>query len=300
MKKGHGILILKTVLLKLEINHMKIKFLLPAIVFLFVGLQTANSQENKTKEEKKEGTAGQDGKAGKKKSAEISINFGKDDKSDTLDNENKKIRYPRSFGGITFTRVDWGFSRLSDDGSFTLSDDNQFMSYKKSSNFGFDVAQYGIRFTDRFKMYLSAGFEWNYWRLKNDVLLLQDQTPIETEDLDHDGNFKKNVFTSTYLRLPLTFELRSHQLNNGKRVKLAFGAMTGVLLKGTQRLKSDKYGKQKFKDTYNLQTFQYGPFVRLGYDNFGIFAKYYMNDLFEKSPEQKNLRNLAFGLTLGF
>ncbi|MCT1530821.1 PorT family protein [Sphingobacterium daejeonense] len=232
-------------------------------------------------------------------SKSYSLSIGKVDEEDK-DSIKKEISYPRSYGGITFTRVDWGFSRLSDEGSFTLSEENQFMSYKRSSNFGFDIAQYGIRFSDQFKVYLSAGFEWNYWRLKQNIQLLENTSPIDYVELDESANYSKNVITSTYLRLPLSFELRSKQLENGKRVKLAFGAMTGILLKGTQRLKSDANGKQKFKDNYNLQTFQYGPFVRIGYDNLGLFAKYYMNDLFEKSPEQEGLRNLTFGLTLGF
>ncbi|MFZ4261796.1 outer membrane beta-barrel protein [Sphingobacterium sp. HJSM2_6] len=227
---------------------------------------------------------------------DFDINIGKDDKS----SEESDLKYPRSFGGLTFTRIDWGFSRLSDEGSFTLSENNQFMSYKKSSNFGFDIAQYGVRLNDNFKIYLSAGFEWNYWRLKNDILIKESVSPVTVEPLNQDVDYKKNVFTSTYMRVPLTFEWRSNVFQNKKRLKIAFGAMTGVLMKGTQRLKSEENGKQKFKDTFNLQTFQYGPFIRFGYENAGIYAKYYMNDLFEKSPNQEGLRNLAFGLTFGF
>jgi len=232
--------------------------------------------------------------------SKVTFGIGKGDPDENDGETKKEINYPRTYGGITFTRIDWGFSRLSDDGSFTLSENNQFLSYKKSSNFGFDVAQFGIRFSDQFKVYLSTGFEWNYWRLKQNILLLENTSPLDYNQLDEGANYSKNVFTSTYLRIPLTFELRSKPLHNGNRVKLAFGAMTGVLLKGTQRLKSEENGKQKFKDTYNLQTFQYGPFLRIGYDDFGLFAKYYMNDLFEKSPAQEGVRNVAFGLTLGF
>src|SRR5690606_31957655 len=36
------------------------------------------------------------------------------------DAQGRLIRYPRTYGGLTFTRIDWGFSRLMDDGSFTL------------------------------------------------------------------------------------------------------------------------------------------------------------------------------------
>jgi hypothetical protein len=31
-----------------------------------------------------------------------------------------------------------------------------------------------------------------------------------------------------------------------------------------------------------------------------VFAKYYVNDMFENSPDQKGLRNFSFGLTFGF
>ncbi|MCA5006031.1 outer membrane beta-barrel protein [Sphingobacterium bovistauri] len=231
------------------------------------------------------------------------------EKTDTTKSQNRNItilgekesnnnKYPRAFGGVTFTRIDWGFSRIMDDGAFSLSDENQFMKYKKASNFGFDIAQFGIRASDNFKTYISAGFEWNYLRLENNIIFNENTSPISFEPSNVE--YKKNVFTTTYLRLPLTFEWRSDKNRKGERVKVAFGAMTGILLKGTQRLKSKQDGKQKFKDNYSLASFQYGPFVRLGYDDFGIFAKYYVNDFFEKSPAQKNLNNLAFGITLGF
>lgn len=267
---------------------MKPKFTLVLAAILCFGLQFSKAQITIKTDSKSDSSAN-------KSRTEIDINVGKDDKDDI-----KKVHYPRTFGGITFSRIDWGFSRLVDNGSFTLSEENKSLDYKKASNFGFDVAQFGVRFSDVFKVYASAGFEWNYLRLENDVLLRKDVTPLEFEDLDPSSNYKKNVFTSTYLRLPLTFELRSHKLSNGKRLKFAFGAMTGVLLKGTQRLKSEEFGKQKYKDTYNLTTFQYGGFARIGYDNFGLFTKYYMNDMFEKSPAQEGLRNLTFGITLGF
>lgn len=224
----------------------------------------------------------------------ISINLGVDDSE-------KKIKYPRAFGGITFSRIDWGFSRLLDDGKFTLSEDNSFLSYKKASNFGFDVAQFGLRFNDNFKSYISAGFEWNYLRLKENILLKENSQYLDYDIIDRaEVDYRKNILTSTYLRLPITFEWRSDRNSHGKRMKVAFGAMTGILLKGTQRLKSDANGKQKFKDNYNLSSFQYGPFIRIGYNDFGIFGKYYINDMFENSPNQKALHNLTFGLSLGF
>lgn len=215
--------------------------------------------------------------------------------------EGEKAKYPRLYGGLTFTRIDWGFSRLIDNGNFKLSEENNFLAYSKASNFGFDILQFGLRFNDNFKSYISAGFEWNYLRLKNNVLLLRDSEALEYEIIDPNiVDYRKNILTTTYLRLPLSFEWRSNTNSNGKRVKVAFGAMAGILLKGSQRLKSNANGKQSFKDNYNFSKFQYGPFIRVGYRDIGIFSKYYVNDIFDNSPDQQGIHNLAFGVTLGF
>src|SRR6201985_2634757 len=57
--------------------------------------------------------------------------------------------------GLTLSRLDLGLTTLIDNGSFTLSSKNQFLSYRswKSSNNGFDVFQFGYRFRDAFKVY---------------------------------------------------------------------------------------------------------------------------------------------------
>lgn len=254
-----------------------LKYGLLGLVFASLALSPARGQEHSERRQK-----------------DLDISIG-------IKDEPNKSKYPRTFGGLTFTRIDWGFSRIMDDGKFTLSEENDFLAYKKASNFGFDILQFGVRLNDNFKTYLSAGFEWNYLRLKKNILLQEDTQSLSYKEIDrNEVNYSKNVLTSTYLRLPLSVEWRSAQNSKGDRVKVAFGAMTGILLKGSQRLKSKEQGKQTFKDNFNLASFQYGPFVRVGYDCLGIFAKYYVNDVFENSPDQKGLNNFTFGLTLGF
>lgn len=236
------------------------------------------------------------------KKVNMNLSLGKDDDDDqNNDREKKKIKYPRIFGGLTFTRIDWGFSRPMDNGSFTFSEDNQFLSHSRASNFGFDIAQFGVRLDDNFKIYTAAGFEWNYMRLTNNVILNQNQAPLTPTFVDrNEVNYTRNVLTSTYLRVPLAFEWRSGRSRGGDRVRIVAGPMFGILLKGSQRLRSDELGKQGFRDTYNLQSFQYGAHLRVGFGSFAVFTKYYMNDMFEQSPEQKGFKNFAFGLTLGF
>ncbi|MEJ5055058.1 outer membrane beta-barrel protein [Sphingobacterium sp. MYb382] len=260
-----------------------------ATATLFIGINSIHAQEKVDKKETTETDT-----IVVSKSIKVTTEIGKKD----YDDRGNKIKYPRVFGGLTFTRIDWGFSRLIDNGSFTLGEDSKFLSYSKASNFGFDIAQFGVRASDAVKFYVSTGFEWNYLRLKKDIILTPDQSPLSYEESDI--HYKKNVLTSTYLRIPLTFEWRGPSNHNGRRAKVAAGLMTGILLKGSQRLKSSELGKQSIRDNYNLASFQYGAFTRVGFGSFALFGKYYFNDMFENSPEQKNLSNFTFGLTLGF
>ncbi len=212
----------------------------------------------------------------------------------------ERTRKSHPIYGVTFSRIDLGLVKLIDHGSFTLSDNNRDFKYRpgKTVNFGFDLLQAGYRFNDNFRLFLSAGFDWTYIRLREDIDFLENTTPLTWEPSSVD--YSKNKLTSTYLRLPLTFELRSKHHSGLGRLRFAFGPEGGFLLKGTQRFKSAELGKQKFKDDYNFTQFRYGAFARFGVGSFGIYAKYYFNDLFENSPNQAGLQNMAFGLTLGF
>ncbi|MFB2118061.1 outer membrane beta-barrel protein [Parapedobacter sp. 2B3] len=212
----------------------------------------------------------------------------------------ERTRKSHPIYGITFSRIDLGLVKLMDNGSFTLSGNNRDFKYRpgKTVNFGFDLLQAGYRFNDNFRLFLSAGFDWTYIRLREDIDFLENTTPLTWEQSTID--YSKNRLTSTYLRLPLTFELRSKHYSGLGRLRFAFGPEGGFLLKGTQRFKSDELGKQKFKDDYNFTQFRYGAFARFGVGSFGIYAKYYFNDLFENSPNQAGLQTMAFGLTLGF
>jgi len=202
--------------------------------------------------------------------------------------------------GITFSRFDLGLTTLIDNGSFTLSPKNDFLSYRswKSSNVGFDLLQFGYRFTPHFKIYLSGGFDWTLLRLRKDITIQRD-APVLTYVTDS-IHFSKNRFSSTYLRVPLSFEFRTREYSNGKRFRFIIGPEAGLLLGGRVKQISDENGKQKFDDDYHFTKLQYGAFTRIGYGSAGLFAKYYFNDMFENSPEQAGLKNFAVGLTFGF
>jgi len=208
--------------------------------------------------------------------------------------------YPRGFAGITFSRFDLGLATLVDNGSFTLSPKNQFLNYQswKTSNVGFDVFQMGVKLTKGFKIYLSGGFDWTLIRLRQDITILPGQ-PVLTYRQDS-IHYSKNRFSSSYLRIPLSFDFHTQEDSRGNRFHFVFGPEAGLLIDGMVKQISKENGKQKIDAGYHFTKMRYGGFARMGYGGWGVFAKYYWNDMFENSPDQKGLRNFSFGLTFGF
>lgn len=232
------------------------------------------------------------------KALSMTLSIGGDDRGKKDSTNQTKASKGRFIGGITFTRVDLGFSRLVDNGSFTLSPENDFLDYKggKTSTFSFDIIQMGYRFNQHFKVYVAGGFDWTHIRLRKDITI-QKNTP-ELTYVEDNVHFSKNRFSSSYIHIPLNFELRTSENKNGNRFYFIAGPEVGFLLNGKVKQISEERGKQKFNDDYRFQTFRYGGSIRFGYNGIGLFTKMYFNDMFASTP-QKGLTNMSFGLTFG-
>ncbi len=205
----------------------------------------------------------------------------------------------RFVGGITFTRLDIGFVKLIDNGSFKLSPANDFLDYNgwKTSSLSFDVLQMGYRFNNHFKAYLAGGFDWTLIRLDRNITI-QKNTPRLEDYVVENIEFSKNRFSSSYVHFPLNFEFRTRENDKGKRVRFVFGPEVAFLLRGKVKQISKEHGKVKETDDYHFTPFRYGAAVRLGYGGLGVFAKYYANDMFE-TANQDGLKSMSFGLTFG-
>jgi hypothetical protein len=212
----------------------------------------------------------------------------------------KSVKNSKLFAGITFSRFDLGLAKMVDNGKGNLSPENEFLDYRawKSVNVGFDVAQIGYKFNDQFRMLLAAGFDWTHFRLNKDIIIKEDTHPLEYENSTL--HYSKNRFSSSYLRIPLTFEIRSKAGTFEERLRFAAGPIAGILIQGSQKFKSKEEGKTKNIDDYNYTPFRYGAFARVGYGSFGLYAKYYFNDMFQNSPAQEGLRNVSFGAMFFF
>lgn len=228
----------------------------------------------------------------------ITIRIGEGDSKDSTVNDSKPVS-KFTFQFIA-ARVDLGLSTYTDNGSYTLSPANAYLEREtwKSSNFGFEFFQMGYRFNNYFKIYMGAGLDWNHMRLKQNITFQKDKPTLSyvTETVD----YKKNRFSSQYLRIPLSFQLRTNDDRKGDKLNFVFGPEVGFLLNGKVKQVSAENGKDKFKDDYNLNPFRYGAFARLGYGSTGVYVKYYGNDVFAEGQGPKGLKNLSFGLMFGF
>lgn len=241
------------------------------------------------------GFAQQDSTKTKKKSITISWSENSSIKTDSTG----KPKFRKGFSaGITFTRLDLGFAKLIDNGNFTLSPANDFLDYRpgKTSTVSFDVLQMGYRFNDHFKISISGGFDWTLIRLKKDITIERNKPTITY--INEPIEFSKNRFSNSYLHIPLNFEVRSKKNEDGKRFYAIVSPEVAFLLNGKVKQISKERGKEKFKDDYNFEPFRYGAAIHLGYGNFGLFTKYYLNDMFSTTA-QKGLKNMSFGITFG-
>jgi hypothetical protein len=203
--------------------------------------------------------------------------------------------------GLTFARFDLGLATLVDNGSFNLSPQNNFLRYRswKSSNVGFDVIQAGYRFNSSFRIYVSGGFDWTHFRLREDITIQQDGADDALVYTKDPINYSKNRFSSSYFRIPLTFDWRSKVDDDGDRFHISGGPMIGILYNGRVKQISDENGKQKFNNDYHFTKVRYGLTARVGHGALGIYAKYYFNDMFD-TAQQEGLKNLSFGFMVGF
>lgn len=231
----------------------------------------------------------------------ITIRSRNSDASVTLGPANTALAKPKKSVsiGFDFTRFDLGFSRYLDQGSFTLSPANANLDFlpSKTSNVGFDFFQFKYKVSDKFRFYIGAGLDWNHIRLNNNVTFQKNQATLtSTQEVI---NFTKNRFSSRYLRIPIGFDF-TKTIQNDNKLHVVLGPELGFLLNGKVKQESKERGKEKFKDDYNFNPFRYGGFVRVGYKGWGIYTKYYFNDVFAKGQGPADLKNMSFGLSMGF
>lgn len=144
----------------------------------------------------------------------------------------------------------------------------------------------GLNFTQ-------IGLKNNYMLQENDTSLWVIQDTLST--------FTKNKLRGTYLQIPLLLEFNTNS-DPDKSFHVLAGVVGGVrvgsAIKRIREVNGDE-SKEKLKGTYGLNPFKVDATVRMGYNNWGLFASYSLLPLFD-TDKTVEVYPLSFGLSLSF
>jgi hypothetical protein len=187
--------------------------------------------------------------------------------------------------------------------SFERNDEDQFMEINpvKSWNFNVNFAQYSIGLgSDKVGLSTGLGIEWSNYHFSDTNIIAKEGGKIVEKSTPE--SIQKKRLQTTYLTVPLLFEVQFPNLVRSKRAYISVGVISGIKLFSNTKIKYVKDGnkqKEKFKSDYYLNSIRYGLTARMGYSDCGVYFNYYLTPLFLKDhgPE---LYPLAAGVVLNF
>lgn len=143
------------------------------------------------------------------------------------------------------------------------------------------------------------GINWTQIGLKQyDLNANNDSVWVTTDSLN---NYDKNKLRAIYLTAPLMIEFCS-QSEGDEGFYLATGVIAGVRI-GSSVKKVTEADKQDIKErtrgTYGLNAFRLDAAVKMGYNNWGVFANYNLLPMFD-TDKTAAVYPLTFGLTYNF
>ncbi len=202
-----------------------------------------------------------------------------------------------------YLEMNIGFNGFLDNGNTSLSAPYKALDLENNKSINFSLS-YNKRFNiirDNVQLSAGIGLDWNNYRFSQNISLKAKQDSL-TLFYDSVGttaiNYKKNKLMSRYVILPVMLHIATNKSKNGNRLLLAGGVELGYLINGRTKQVSDEKGKQKVSDDFNMNDLRYGFIGKIGYGDFGVYAKYYPQSVFAKN-EGPNLNTYCVGITFG-
>lgn len=137
----------------------------------------------------------------------------------------------------------------------------------------------------RLNFIYGAGFTFNAFGFSNPVTLVPSSQEVIFEIDDENGrNYNKNKLRATYLHIPVKLNFESNPYNKNNSLRINAGFYGDILLKGKMVQKINK-SKNKMKDDFNLNNFQYGLLGEIGYGAVNFYGTYGLNGLFKEDKD---------------
>jgi hypothetical protein len=184
--------------------------------------------------------------------------------------------------------IDFGLSGFTHNKSLGIpSNYNLSLDYSRSFNFNANFLERHLKLYKKYVLLTSAvGIQFNRYRFKSnnhsftalgDTTFTQNNAPNIT--------FSKNVLNNFFLNVPLYLQINTSE-NALKAMHIAVGGFVGLKLgKAKNKVEYVSNGTEyevESKQHFNLNGLQYGVSARVGYKNFGLYANYNLNEMFNK------------------
>ncbi|MFT7588691.1 MAG: hypothetical protein ACI959_000903 [Limisphaerales bacterium] len=148
---------------------------------------------------------------------------------------------------------------------------------------------------NKFNLEYGLTFSWNNYSFQNDVVPQPSQTMYTLAEIEEP--LKKSKLSSTYLTVPLLLNVETNPTSRWKSFRLSAGVTGGVRIASKTKYKTEDKAKVKQKDDFNLNRWQYGPTVRIGYSWVNFYTKYDMAGFFEEG-QGPELYNWTVGISV--
>ncbi|MGB1243107.1 MAG: outer membrane beta-barrel protein [Chitinophagales bacterium] len=216
-----------------------------------------------------------------------------DEDSDDDDEETSKSKVK-----TRWFMLDFGFNTYLADGSFNLPNElNDFdLDYARSVNVNMHIFRQRIGLVGHnFNFMYGLELAWNNYHFENDITLLHNVDEVTV--IESGVDFKKNKLATTFLQVPVLFNIETNPRKPGKSFRISAGGYGGLLLGARTKQKSSENGKVKIKDDFNLNKFRYGVIGQVGVGCINFYVDYALNGLF-KEDLGPDLRPISIGFTL--
>lgn len=188
-----------------------------------------------------------------------------------------------------FLSLDIGVGSFTSDQSFTLP--NEINAYDvdvvSSRNYRIHLYQQRINLlSQKLNLVHGLGLDYKRFSFSRPVSMHSPGDSTFVSELDEDQGFESSSFRKNDLILPVHLYYRSNPTDKSRSFNLMVGGHVGVVFRDEHRREGDKVDFRDQRD-FNVNRFNYGVGVRVGFGRFNFYANYEITPVFkeDRGPE---------------
>jgi len=216
--------------------------------------------------------------------------------------EDHDVRKPKT-SEAHWAGVDFGFTMLMNDNFGTDFANHPYWENDaaRSQVWNLNLLEHKFNFGTPY-VGLTTGLGFSFTGVAfNDNYVLSADADTVFASIDTVNSYTKNKLRASYLTVPLMLEFNTNA-NSNKSFYLAAGVVGGVRLTSRVKRNGEFQGRdfeERIKGRYALNSFRLDAAVRMGYQDWGIFANYNMLPMFDQG-KTVSVHPLTFGLSYNF